>query len=86
MNSFHSARLWWKDFFSVFVMVGVRKAKRTEAPGLEAARGSVARPGDGGAAQRLRRRTARPRTTLRYETTRTDCAAPCRAAAGAAGA
>lgn len=70
----------------MFVMVGVRKARRTEAAGLEATtRGSAARPGNGGAAQGPRRRTAGPGTSLRYQTTRADCAAPRRAAAGAAG-
>ncbi|XP_036049531.1 translation initiation factor IF-2-like [Onychomys torridus] len=42
-------------------MVGVRKARRTQAAGLEATRGSAARPGDGGAAQRLPLEPTAPR-------------------------
>lgn len=80
MKSFHSARLWLKDFLSVFVMVCVPTARGAAAAGVEAARSPEARPGTSGEARRRRRKARRQRKPSRCgeRSSRLRCAAPSR--------
>ena len=75
MKSFHSARLWLKDFLSVFVMVCVPTARGAAAAGVEAAR--AGKLGGGGG-----KRDGRG-NLLAAVSAQADCAAPRRAGAAA---
>lgn len=68
MKSFHSARLWLKDFFSFFVMVRVPTARGAAAARVEAARSAEARPASSGTARRRQRKAGRQRTPPRCGT------------------